>query len=95
MALNSINNSGSALQRQAAAVDRAASRLVRATLSENGKATPEGPRQPVAEEAPQIPSATVELLVSRRMFTAAVRMAETVNEGIVEALKVGGYDAAA
>jgi hypothetical protein len=29
------------------------------------------------------------------MFTAAVRMAESVNEGIVEALKVGGYDAAA
>jgi hypothetical protein len=95
MALNSISNSGSALQRQAAAVDRAASRLVRATLSDHEKRG-SGPGQAASvTETPQLPSATVELLVSRRMFTAAVRMAESVNEGIVEALKVGGYDAAA
>jgi hypothetical protein len=95
MTINSISNSAGAIQKQGAALDRAASRVLRATLAEShpqaGKSTGAAPG-----EAPvRLEDATVDLMVSKRMFTAAVRMAQTANEGVLEALRTGGYETAA
>jgi hypothetical protein len=35
------------------------------------------------------------MMVSKRMFSAALKMAAAANEGISEALRIGGYDNAA
>ncbi len=96
MTINSISNGANGIQKQGAALDRAASRIARATLAESHQA-PAKPRQTAAEaEAPsRLADATVDLMVSKRMFTAAVRMAQTANEGVMEALRVGGYETAA
>jgi hypothetical protein len=34
------------------------------------------------------------MMVSKRLFTAVLRMASTANEGIAEALRLGDYDGA-
>lgn len=95
MSINSIPSSAAGIQKQSAALDRAASRMVRATLAER-PAAPSAPGAVQSAEAPpELAQATVDLMVSKRMFTAAVRMAQTANEGILEALKVGGYQDAA
>jgi hypothetical protein len=93
MTINPLNSHLSGIQRQGAALDRAAEKIARATLRpEQGAA----PRPDVVETSEtQLDQGLVEVLVARRMFTAAVRMAQSANEGIGEALRVGGYDAAA
>lgn len=95
MSINSVSSSSAGIQKQSAALDRAASRMVRATLAERPSVAPAASGVTPAEAPPELAQATVDLMVSKRMFTAAVRMAQTVNEGITEALKVGGYQDAA
>lgn len=94
MTINSISSGAGAIQKQGAALDRAASRVLRATIAESHPETAK--REAGASEAPvRLEDATVDLMVAKRMFTAAVRMAQTANEGVMEAIRVGGYETAA
>lgn len=93
MTINPLSSSLSGIQRQQAALDKAAEKISRATL-QTERASGGGPSAPEVNEA-RLDQGLVEAMVARRMFTAAVRMAQSANEGIVEALRVGGYGAAA
>ena len=94
MAINGITNSLSAIQRQTAAMDRAADKITRATGS-NVSSTPATPAEAaeVASQESGMVDGTVEMIVATRMVSAALKMAQTANEGILEALRGGGYDA--
>ncbi len=93
MTINPLNSSLAGIQRQGAALDRAAEKIARATLRPEPGAT-SSRETPEAPEA-RLDQGLVDAMVARRMFTAAVRMAQSANEGIIEALRVGGYGAAA
>jgi hypothetical protein len=72
-------------------MDRAAARIARAGLNDQVDA----PTDPTAVETSTVGgdlvSAMVDSLVARRLFTAGVRLAQTANENIATALRVGGY----
>jgi hypothetical protein len=92
--INPISSGLSGLQRQSAAMDRAADKITRAAASgvEEAPATQEEANA-VGESESGLVDGTVEMLVARRMFTAAIKVAQTANDGILEALHKGGYDA--
>lgn len=95
MAINAISSSLTALQRQSAAMDRAAEKVARATTT----SVTDAPTNAKDAEAVQAQEAnlldgTVDMMVSKRMFSAALKMAAAANEGISEALRIGGYDSA-
>lgn len=95
MAINAISSSLTAIQRQSAAMDRAADKVSRATTA-NVSEAPTNARdaEALATQEAGLLDGTVEMMVSKRMFTAALRMAAAANEGIGEALRMGGYDSA-
>lgn len=91
MTVNGLSGALSGIQRQTNALDRAAERVTRATTAE------QAPREQAGVEesgASELASGMVETLVARRMLSAALKMAQTANEGIMEALRVGGYNPA-
>ena len=90
MTVNPLHSALSGIQQQRAALDRAAEKIARATLDPQATQGHSGPNESAVA---QLDQGLVEALVARRMFTAAVRMAQSTNEGIVEALRHGGYDA--
>lgn len=95
MAINAISSSLNAIQRQSASMDRAADKVARATTSNVSEApTNAKDAEALATQETGLLDGTVEMMVSKRMFTAALRMAATANEGIGEALRLGGYDSA-
>lgn len=95
MTVNGVSSGLSAINRQSAAMDRAAEKIARAsTAAGQASPTPAGAGVAQAGET-QLLDGTVEMMVAKRMFTAAVKMAQTANEGVMEALRVGGYDIAA
>ncbi len=95
MAINAISSSLNAIQRQSASMDRAAEKIARATAVNVSEApTNAKDAEAVATQETGLLDGTVEMMVSKRMFTAALRMASTANEGIAEALRLGGYDSA-
>lgn len=93
MTVNGLSSALSAITRQTDAADRAATKIARIDSST------EAPRGPAPEASSdsvaQLAAGTVEMMVARRMFTAAVKMAQTMNEGIAEAIRVGDYGVAA
>jgi hypothetical protein len=95
MAINAISSSLTALQRQSAAMDRAAEKVARAT-STNVTDAPTNAKDAEAVQAQEtnLLDGTVDMMVSKRMFSAALKMAAAANEGISEALRIGGYDSA-
>lgn len=95
MAINAISSSLTALQRQSASMDRAAEKVARATTS-NVTDAPTNAKDAEALQAQEtnLLDGTVEMMVSKRMFSAALKMAAAANEGINEALRLGGYDSA-
>jgi hypothetical protein len=93
MTINPLNSHLAGIQRQGAALDRAAEKIARASLRPE-QGAPSKARPAEAEEA-RMDQGLVEAMVAKRMFTAAVRMAQSANEGISEALRIGGYDVAA
>lgn len=95
MAINAISSSLTALQRQSASMDRAAEKVARATTS-NVTEAPTNAKDAEALQAQEtnLLDGTVEMMVSKRMFSAALKMAAAANEGISEALRLGGYDSA-
>ncbi len=95
MAINAISSSLNAIQRQSASMDRAAEKVSRATTANVSEApTNAHDAEALASQETGLLDGTVEMMVSKRMFTAALRMASTANEGITEALRLGGYDSA-
>jgi hypothetical protein len=95
MAINAISSSLNAIQRQSASMDRAAEKVSRATTSNISEApTNAQDAEALASQETGLLDGTVEMMVSKRMFTAALRMAASANEGINEALRLGGYDSA-
>ncbi|MBK8250342.1 MAG: hypothetical protein IPK85_23545 [Gemmatimonadetes bacterium] len=93
MTINPLNSHLAGIQRQGAAMDKAAEKIARASLRpEQGATSKAGPAE--AEES-RMDQGLVEAMVAKRMFTAAVRMAQSANEGISEALRIGGYGVAA
>ena len=88
MAIRGVSSGLSAITRQREAMDRAAEKIARATLATTAShATAEAS----ADSVSPLLEGTVELMVAQRMFTAAVKMAQTANEGVVEALRAGKY----
>jgi hypothetical protein len=95
MAINAISSSLTAIHRQSAAMDRAADKVARSTTSNVTDApTNAADAEALAAQQSGMVDGTVEMMVATRMFTAAVKMAQTANEGILEVLKLGGYDSA-
>jgi hypothetical protein len=95
MAINAISSSLTAIQRQSAAMDRAADKVARSTTSNVTDApTNADDAEALATQQSGLVDGTVEMMVATRMFTAAVKMAQTANEGILEALRLGGYESA-
>jgi len=95
MAINAISSSLNAIQRQSASVARAADKIARATaVNVSDAPTNSRDAEALAAQETGLLDGTVEMMVSKRMFTAALRMASTANEGIAEALRLGDYDGA-
>lgn len=95
MAINAISSSLNAIQRQGASVDRAADKIARATaVNVSDAPTNSRDAEALASQEAGLLDGTVDMMVSKRMFTAALRMASTANEGIAEALRIGDYDSA-
>ena len=93
MAINAISSGLTAIHRQAAAMDRAAEKIARAGAVNVSDAPQNAKRAEVAAaEESGLLDGTVEMLVARRMFTASLKMASAANDGITEALRIGGYD---
>lgn len=100
MTISGISSGLSALRRQSAALDRAAEHLAKAASTDVFDARSSQPgSQPGAEaigaRESGLVDGTVELLVARRMFSAALKVAQAANAGIGEALRLGDYDSAA
>lgn len=95
MAINAISSALSAVQRQSASVERAAEKVARATAV-NVSDAPTNSREAdvLASQEAGLLDGTVDMMVSKRMFSAALRMAAVANEGISEALRLGDYDSA-
>ncbi|MEP7383110.1 MAG: hypothetical protein ABI910_15575 [Gemmatimonadota bacterium] len=95
MAINAISSSLNAIQRQSASMDRAAEKIARATTA-NVSEAPTNAKEAaaLATQETGLLDGTVDMMVSKRMFTAALRMASAANEGITDALRMGGYDSA-
>lgn len=95
MAINAISSALSAVQRQSASVERAAEKVARATAV-NVSDAPTNSREAdvLASQEAGLLDGTVDMMVSKRMFSAALRMAAAANEGISEALRLGDYDSA-
>lgn len=93
MSINGISSGLSALRHQSAALDHGAEKLTRGTSGEVPEASParrEGEGVGVQEGG--VVGGAVEMIVARRMFTAAVKMAQVANDDIGEALRLGDYD---
>ncbi len=96
MAISGISSSIIALQRGAASLDRAAAKVARATSGDVTETpTTQAQAEEIGSQETDLIDGTVEMMVSARMFTAAVKAAQVSNEGIMEALKLGNYDHAA
>jgi len=92
MNVSGLSSALSAIQRQSEAMDRAAARVARAGLED----TVDAPSAPSPVGAPSAGSddlvtGTVDSLVASSLFTAALRLAQTTNENITAALRLGGY----
>lgn len=94
MAISAISSGMAAVQRQSVAMDRAAEKIGRASSSDVSE-VPQTHEQAEAIGAQEsgLVDGTVELMVAKRMFTAALKMAQSANEGIMEALRIGNYEA--
>lgn len=69
-------------------MNRAAERIARAGLSDPGDS--ESPAKQVCG-SDELIAGTVESLVARSQFVAAVRLAQVANDNVFETLRLGGY----
>ena len=94
MAINAISSALSAIQRQTASMDRAAEKIQRSASSSISDAPASAQdAEALASQEGGLVDGTVEMLVSTQMLTAALRLAQTANEGLAETLRLGGYGA--
>jgi hypothetical protein len=89
MSIDALSSSLGAIQRQSDAASRAAEKIERATLDTSRPESASVEQR--GDSVETLASGSVELMVARRMFSAAIKMAQTANEGIFEALRIGGY----
>ena len=96
MAISGISNSLNAIQRQSAALDRATAKVARATSGDITETpTTQAQAEEIGAQETDLITGTVEMMVAKRMFTAALKAAQVSNESISEALQLGNYDHAA
>ncbi len=88
MMVRPLRSALSGVPQQRAAFDRAAEKVARVSLDASA---PQGQPALQGSSEAQLDQGLVQALVAKRMFTAAVRMAQSANEGIIEALRSGGY----
>ena len=94
MSISPISNSFSGIQRQSAAMDRAAEKIARASAIDlNESSSTAVDTGAVASNESAMVDGKVELIVATRMFSAAIKVAQVANEGILESLRLGGYGA--
>ena len=91
MNVSGMSSALSAIQRQSEAMNRAAARIARAGLEDSVDAAPEAAAVSAVSSGDELISASVDSLVARSLFTAALRLAQTTNENITAALRLGGY----
>ncbi|MFN8581719.1 MAG: hypothetical protein U0163_12175 [Gemmatimonadaceae bacterium] len=91
MNISGLSSALAALQRGSAAVDRAASRVASVGLTDPESSAAASTVESGAQD--DMASANVDLIVSTHMFMAAVRLAQTTNENVLAALRLGGYSA--
>jgi hypothetical protein len=90
MDVSRLSSALSAIQIQSQAMDRAAARIARSGLEASVDASVD-PTVAESMSGDDLVGATVDGLVASRLFTAAVRLAQTTNENIMAALRIGGY----
>lgn len=96
MSINGISSGAAGIQRHSAALDRAAEKLARAASSDvHDVPSTQRDAEALGAQEGAVVDGTVQLIVAKRMFSAALKMAQVANEGIGEALRLGDYDAAA
>ena len=92
MAISAVSSGLAALQRQSVAMDRAADKINRATSTDITEVLEtQDQAESIGSQESGLVDGTVELMVAKRMFTVALKMAQTANEGIMEALRIGNY----
>ena len=95
MGISGISSSLAAIRAQSAAIDRAAERVSRAGLNDvptaGGEAAPESAVLQSSGQDPDLVDGMVGMLVAKRMFTAAIHTAQSMNEAMFETVKLGGY----
>jgi hypothetical protein len=95
MAINGVSSGLTAIQRQAASMDRAAEKIAKSSITDVSQApTNAAEAEAIGAQESGMVDGTVEMMVAKRMFSAALKMAATANEGIMEALRIGDYDSA-
>ncbi len=91
MNVSGLSSALSAIQRQTQAMDSAAARIARAGLQANVDGRVDPTTAEAASASEDLVLASVDSLVARNLFSAAVRLAQTTNENITAALRIGGY----
>ena len=91
MNVSGLSSAFSVIQRQSEAMNRAAARIARVGLQDSVEAAPGAAAASAVSGGDELISATVDSLVARSLFTAALRLAQTTNENITAALRLGGY----
>jgi len=91
MNVSGLSSALSAIQRQSEALNRAAARIARAGLTDSVEESDAASPTNAVSTGGDLVAGTVDSLVARSLFTAAVRLAETTNENINAALRLGGY----
>lgn len=95
MGIGGISSSLAAIRAQSAAMDRAAERVSRAGLNDVPSAAGEGAPESAVLQPPgqdhDLVDGMVGMLVAKRMFTAAIHTAQSINEAMFETVKLGDY----
>jgi hypothetical protein len=91
MKISGLSGALSGLQNQRNAMEKAATQIAGAGLAPAVDARSGMQGELAAIEGSALLTGTLEALVARRMFTAAVRMAEVANEEVTQTMQTGGY----
>ena len=91
MSISGLSSALSAIQRQSQAMDRAADRIARSGLENSVDVPTDSSAVASMSTDGDLIAGTVEGMVASRLFVAALRLAQTTNENIIAALRIGGH----
>jgi hypothetical protein len=87
MKVNGLSSALAGIQRQSDALGRAAEKVARAAAVDSLPSSRQENRLYRSSADELIHSGAVEAIVARRMFSASLRMAQAVNEGVDEIIE--------